>query len=347
MLLLLGGVILRVLESNQLRSKNWLHRSVVLLVTLLVLLSVATPAYAIEDPDSISIESVKVYEGLWESGDMLFLVEYKIMYGSNPDEDPQDTFLLGVWAGAVKGPDRPLDYYYHNFTSVYLTAAQVATFGYTFEDELKVRVAGNPAYFPVLTEGVNMDTATLSAGNWVNGGDLETTRTYLAAWCIILAKVFEASWDITLLTSGDKLNSTGMLKFKEAIPGLDSICPEIFQVYATFPEYDDPAYTPTYEVTLLGRMGPRLEVALNGLGQWLTGKPDMGGLVGGVGLAILFFVLAGRIFVATGSVPTSVVVSIPFLFVGNLIGVLSLTITFVAAFLVLVTFAITFILGRM
>lgn len=328
-------------------SKNWLHRLLVLPVTLLVLLSVATPVYSIVDPDLISIESVRVYEGLWETGDMLFLVEYKDMYAVDPDEDPQDTFLLGVWDGAVKGPDRPLDYYQHNFTSVYMTAAQVAAFGYTFGDELKVRVAGNPVFFPSLVEGTNMKTVTLSGGNWLNGGSLETTREYLAAWCIVLAGVLEDSWSITLLTSSDRLNATGMSKFKEAIPGLDSICPDIFQVYSTFPEYDDPAYTPTYETTLLGRMGPRLEAVLDGLGQWIVGKPDMGGLVGGVGLAILFFVLAGRVFVATGSVPTAVVVSIPFLFVGNIIGVLSLTITFIAAFLVMVTFSVTFILGRL
>lgn len=332
---------------NRLRFRGYLCRLLVLLVAVLVLLSVVTAAYAIVNPDSVSIESIRVYEGLWEEGDMLFLVEYKVMYAVDPEEDPQDTFLLGVWDGDVKGPDRPLDYYQHNFTSVYVTAAQVTAFGYAFEDEFKVRVTGNPVFFPSLVEGTNMKTVTLSGGNWLNGGSLEATREYLAAWCIVLAGDLEDSWSITLLTSGDRLNSTGISKFRETIPGLDSICPDIFQVYTTYPEYEDPTYDPTYEVTLLGRTGPRLEAVLDGLGQWITGKEDMGGLVGGVGLSVMFFVLAGRIFVATGSVPTAIVVSIPFLFVGNIIGVLSLTITFVAAFLVVVVFSVTFILGRL
>ena len=248
---------------------------------------------------------------------------------------------------AVKGPDRPLNWYQHNIISIYLTAAEVTTFGYTLSDELKIRVMGNPAYFPALTEDVNMDTVTLAAANWVNEGSLEGTAEFLAIWCIVLAEVLEASWSLTLLTTGDKLNSLGMITFQDAIPGLDSICPDIFQVYTTYPDYTDPTYTPTYETDLLGRTGARLTAVLEGLGQWITGKAGMGGLVGGVGLAVLFFVLAGRIFIATGSVPIAIVVSIPFLFVGNVIGILSLSITFIAALIVVVLFAVTFILGRM
>lgn len=311
-------------------------------------MGVPTSVFAIGNPTgNMTIESVRVYEGLWETGDMLFVVEYQVEYAPDPEEDPQDTFLVGSWnATGAKGPDRPLDYYQHNFTSIYLTDNQSDNFTYVFEDELKVRVMGNPAYFPVLTEGVNMATVTLATGHWVNEGSLEDTRLYLADWCLTLAGVFEASWGLPLLTSGNKLNSTGMVKFKEAIPGLDGICPQIFQVATSYPEYEEPTYVKTYEETLVGRAGERLELALENLGVWITGKQDMGGLIGGVGLAILFFVLAGRIFIATGSVPTAIAVSIPFLFVGNLIGVLPLSVTFVAAFLVVVTFSITFILGR-
>jgi len=322
-------------------------RLVLLLFILIALVLPTIPVYAVADPDSIGIESVRVYEGLWEAGDMLFVVEYKVMYSSEPSESAENTFLVGVWDGAVKGPDRPLNFYQHNIISIYLTAAEVGIFGYTYGDELKVRVMGNPTYFPVLTEDVNMDTFTLAASFWVNEGSLAATRTFLAYWCVALAEVLEISWGIPLLTTGDRLNTAGMIAFQDAIPGLDSICPEVFQVYTSYPDYTDPAYTPTYETDLLGRTGARLTGVLEGLGQWITGKANMGGLIGGVGLAILFFVLAGRIFIATGSVPIAIVVSIPFLFVGNVIGILSLTITFIAAFIVVVLFAVTFILGRM
>lgn len=309
----------------------------------------AIPVFAIDDPDSISVESVRVFEGLWEEGDMLFIVEHKVMDDPEPTEDPQDTYLSGIWDGEVKGPDRPLDYYQHNFTSVYLTEAEVTNFGYEFEDALSIKVAGNPSYFPSLTEGVNMATFSLSSGHWVNEGSLVSTRLALADWCVTLAETFEASWpgEVVLLTSTDKLNTIGRDKFLEAIPGLDGVCTDLFQVSTSYPEYEEPTYDPAFETTLLGNAGVRLTAVLEGLGKWTTGKEGMGGLVGGVGLAILFFVLAGRIFIATGSVPIAIVVSIPFLFAGNIIGILPLTITFIAAFLVVVMFSVTFILGRL
>ena len=84
-----------------LRVSKWLYKLLVAPVVLLMLLSAATPVYAIDAPDSISVESIRVYEGIWETGDMLFLVEYKVMDDPDPSEDPWDTYLVGVWAGAV------------------------------------------------------------------------------------------------------------------------------------------------------------------------------------------------------------------------------------------------------
>ena len=332
------------------KVKHFLCRlSLLVSFIVLVAFSFVPPAYAtIGNPNSIYIESVKAYRGLWESGDMLFVVEYNLNYTTDPAEHPEDTFLVGIWNGTIKGPDRPLNYYQYNFNSIYLTAAQVASFGYSFNQELKVRIVGNPSYFPTLTEGVNMRTVTLTAGNWNEGSSIAETRLYLADWCIVLAKSLEDAWgNITLLSSGDKLNSVGMVKFKEAIPGLDSICPSIFQVSSAYPEYTEPTYNTTYQDTLTSREGTRLSTALEGLGVWVTGKSGMGSVVGGFGLAILFFVLAGRIFIATHSVPVAIAVSIPFLFVGNVIGILSLTITFIAAFMAILMFGVTFILGRL
>lgn len=323
-----------------------LFRLTVLLLVVVSQLLLVTPVYAIANPDSISVESVKAYVGVWEAGDMLFVVEHRVMYTTEPTEDPSDAFLVGVWKSTVKGPDRPIIDYQHNFLSIYLTLAQVTSFGYVINDELKIRVMGNPSLFGTLTEGVNMRTYTLSAGNWLQGSSMTQTRQYLADWSIILAKVFEVSWTVTLLTSADKLNTTGKMIFEEAIPGLQSICPSIFQVSASYPEMPAAPGAKTFEATLKARAGTRLTTALEDLGEWITGKSGMGVLIGGLGVGLLYFILAGRIFISTGSVPIAVAVSIPFLFVGNLVGILPLTVTFIAAFLVVVTFGLTFILGR-
>ena len=136
------------------------------------------------------------------------------------------------------------------------------------------------------------------------------------------------------------------MKFEEAIPGLQTACPDIFQISASYPDEPAAAGNATFQATLTGQMGDRLSGVLENFGSWIFGKESMGIFVGGIGLAILFFILAGRIFVATGSVPGAIAISIPFLFVGNLIGVLPLVITFIAAFLCVLTFGVLFILGR-
>jgi len=90
-------------------------------------------------------------------------------------------------------------------------------------------------------------------------------------------------------------------------------------------------------------MGNRLTNAMNGFGEWL-GVP--GTIVAGVGCFILYFVLAGRLFVATGSTQAAFALSIPFLLVGSYLGMIPLYIIFAAGFIVILMFGITFILAR-
>ena len=71
-------------------------------LSLCSLLLLSSPVYAISNPDSITIESVRVFQNLWETGDQLYVVEYKVMYDSDPDEDPEDTFLVGVWSDSTQ-----------------------------------------------------------------------------------------------------------------------------------------------------------------------------------------------------------------------------------------------------
>ena len=305
------------------------------------LLVVVTPVYAIDNPGSgnITIESVRLFQNLWETDDKLAVIEYRLMYDPIPDEDSEDTYLVATANMSEIFFSRPVDYYAHNFTSVYMEASDNFTWG----DAYSVKLMGNPSYFDPITEGLNMKTQELSGGHWVSG-DEDTSRAYLGVWSVSIAETLEASWGITLLTSGGRLNSVGALKFKEAIPGLDSIVPDIFAVSQSYPTSENLTTVSTYEDLLKTRTGERLEGALDNLGTFLHVP---GALIGGVGLFVLFFILAGRIFTATGSVSTSIVCAIPFILAGNMVGVLSLSITFVAGLMVIVLFGVVFILGRM
>ena len=321
---------------------------------LLVLLSVVLSVFfsvqlvlAVSDPDSIDLLSIRVYENVYEEGDWLILCEHDVAYSSTPVEAANATFCLVLRNGINITAVGYVVEYNHHIGTIYLDSSSVDNLGLTWGNTTyNVSVMGHPDYFTNLTEGVNMSTTVLTAGYWIEG-ETDESRDYLGNRVIVLAKYLEADWGIDLVNSENELNCEGREEVLKAVLYLDVICPDIFAPCSVIPGYTPPDYDPEYEDTLLSRTGVRLTTALNGLGLWITGKPSMGLLFGGLGLAILYFILAGRIFVATGSVPASIAISIPFLIGGNLVGILPLSITFIAAFFAALSFGVTYIIGRL
>jgi len=198
-------------------------------IALLVLLVVAVPVFAISNPDSIAIQSVKVFQNIFEDGDFLVFVRYDVNYSADPDEPADETFLVNLYDtdGTTLLYQRPLNYYDLNIVSIYLTPAQAS--GLTWEGAHVIKVMGNPSVFGGLTEGINLVSRTLeSSANYVSG-DMDASRGYLGIFCINTARVLQADDDWpTLLTSNDKLNTQGAITFNAAIPGLYSACPSIY-----------------------------------------------------------------------------------------------------------------------
>jgi len=98
-----------------------------------------------------------------------------------------------------------------------------------------------------------------------------------------------------------------------------------------------------YAEELLGNTGNRLRTALENLGEWL-GVPGM--VASSLGVAFLYFALAGRIFVATGSPVAAVVLGFPFILTCVVVGLLQMYLVFIIIFTVVILFGITFILAR-
>ena len=71
-----------------------------------------------------------------------------------------------------------------------------------------------------------------------------------------------------------------------------------------------------------------------------------GSMVAAAGATLLYFILAGRVFVATGSTQAAIVLTIPFLLIGGLLGFIPLSVLFAIGFLIIILFGITFILAR-
>jgi hypothetical protein len=467
--------------------KRLLRLLAVLFLTLLPLVATFTPAYAIINPTSIAINSIRVFQNLWESGDMLFVIDEEVMYALDPTETPENTYFTGLFDGAVLKAQSPLKYYQHSVSSVYLTHAQVDSLVITWGNPYDIRVSGNPSYF-ALAEGTNMRTVAIAVADWVTGTTTQSPG-YLGTWVLGLAEDLEADWQITdptitILTASGKLNATGTAFFLDVIPNLQYICPSIFSASVSYPDMPDYTFTQGYagnltagytylyawvtpasytdvdhawnhpnsafdndtgtyasntltpggvwssrlelnkhsiiytdtirvwcsisavastqeeidldayyndgwkdvflgaidegvyhsytlggnytvsatrmrfnyvgpnpgearvnEVDFWGYSGVNITKAAADLGTFFGGVS--GGMMAGVGLMLVYFILAGRIFVATGSVTAAVVLSIPFILIGNLIGMLPLGVTFAAGMLILVYFGVTFIVAKL
>jgi hypothetical protein len=312
------------------------------LVLAISTLILPTVARAIVDPDQIQIISVKVFQNLWETGDQLYFIEYNVEYATEPTEDAADTYAFQVYssAGTTLLKQTPLNYYQVQIVSLYLTPSESLVWGSSYQ----VRIGGNVAVpFPSGTPEIRR---SLSSTDWI-AGDEDASRTLLGVYILQRAADLENKWlgVITLLTTDDRLNSTGSVTFGEAVPGLIDICPSIFETAAEPMDVTISTTVPTAAQTqMTAAMSARLQTALNDLGAWI-GVP--GEFVGGVGLAIIFFILAGRIFTATNSVTIAMVASIPLILLANMIGLLPIAITWAATIVVIVIFAIVFILGRL
>ena len=304
-----------------------------------MLLLVAFPVFAIDDPDQIEIISVKVFQNLWETGDQLYFVEYNVEYATEPTEDAEDTYVFQIYDGAAMMAQTPLPYYGVHIVSMYMDASSPLVWGTSYA----IRIGGNFSVpFP---SGVPEARRSLSSTDWIEG-DEDASRTLLGNYIIQRAADLEDRWLglLTLLNASNKLDSLGALTFGECIPGLIDICPEIFETATEQLEFTAETTPTALQTGMTNQMSVRLQDALNDLGTFL-GIP--GAFLGGVALAIIFFILAGRIFTATNSVTIAMVASIPLIFLANIIGLLPVAITWAATIVVIVVFAIVFILGRL
>jgi hypothetical protein len=168
----------------------------------------------------------------------------------------------------------------------------------------------------------------------------------LGDYLIQRAADLEDRWGgtITLLTTENKLNSTGSLTFTECIPGLMDICPDIFETSTEQLEFEANTTPTALQTGMTAQMSSRLQGALDDLSSYF-GVPAL--FIGGIAFAIVLFILIGRIFTATQSVTIAVVVSMPLIILANMIGLIPIAITWAAVIIVAVVFGIVFILGRL
>lgn len=218
-------------------------------VLLIIVYCFATPVMAIGNPDSITFgigsnSQYAVYQNVVENGDLLFTALPYIHYTVTPTDYTASqafTFQLISTDGTTVLYQTPIIDYEATIIGIYLTAAQVTASSITYGGAYSLRLAPNPTLFTP-TEGTNQATVGLNLSNW-NTGTLGYTQTLTAsnslrlqmiAWALDLQDLYSPTGGYLVAVSGVYyLNTAGTQIFLAGIPGLDVMCPPLFQVSAS------------------------------------------------------------------------------------------------------------------
>lgn len=310
----------------------------------LVLFSLFFPSSSVEgisNPDGISIQSQRAFRNLAQADDQLFIIEYKVLYAIEPAEDVRVAFYGGIHDGSNFVATKPLLFYGHNFVGIYLDPTQALT----WEGSYDARITGDPVLFGSIIVGLNMASVSFGADDWIDG-TLETTPDNIRSHILTIMTGIEGSRGEILLAPNGLLNEAGGDMVLRLIPRINAWIPTMFGTITSFPTEPTPAFTTTYQAELRTKTGNRLTNAMEQLGETFLGSSSQGFVFGTIGILLLAVSFIGIVFNTVAVSSTTLVLSLPLLYIGVTTGVIPLALALAAFFTVAILFGISFILAR-
>ena len=266
-------------------------------LAVFLLLGLSMPVFAQDAPDSLSItaSSVKAFRNLVETGDFAVVFHWKAFYAdyTTLTVPGSDSIVLRLYSanGTLMATSYPYvfspfeTYGYGDGISAFYFPASANT---TWLQAYEINIAGLPAYFSPIPTPVNY---TMVNNDYSTATTQAEARSDFYNTIIGLCNDFNTIYpDHSLKASTDSgvvLSSDGETYFRGAIPGIQSMCPQLFLVQV---------YTPTamtivpYNTTLADAYTARLEGTdvMRGLDRIGTA---MGGVDGMVIVGVLLFLL--------------------------------------------------------
>jgi len=336
------------------------------LVALLVLAAIpASPVHAIAPPDTgWGIKSYTVYRNYIAADDLLFVLEYDLKYASNPSEAPSDAFNAYITKpGTGIIASRNVDYYDYAFTALYFTSADATALGISWEhgsstptdytDDLEITLEGKfPIPFSTVTAGVNSHTKTLKADNssvWVDG-TLTTTPILVGSKFLAIMEEAERQTGTSFITPTDKgklLNTAGTDVVINILSVARVKSPGAFAYVSALPAIEEATFGRSGQTALENNTPTGLSNSLDTLGTTIFGSSGKGMLIGGIGFILVGISVLGMVFNVTQAVTPSMVLGIPLIMSGVILGVIPMAMAFLVFFFVLLLFGLTFLMSRL
>lgn len=194
----------------------------------------ATPVLAVDQPDSApSVSEVHGNFYLLEENDVLIYGLYDFPYGTIPDDDAGDAYvirLLDTDNATLLGSYLPFPYFDSGYNEGVFALYFSATDNLTVDQAYIIRISQNPAFFddPQSFDFVMQLTA------WTDAATQDDNRAELTLNIIEIARELEDAHDETLIESsvgGTVLSDpTGETYFRQAIYGIQAMAPDLFLV---------------------------------------------------------------------------------------------------------------------
>ena len=256
-----------------------------LIATALTLLFGNTAYAAIATPATYIISQANAYQHNREANDQMFLITLNVDYGTNPDENINEAWLVRILSSDNTEVGRVAPYAYFNdgydtgAIAIYFSAADALI----WEGSYTIELTGNPSLAWAAGDPPKTSTTAIT---WSSYTSIGTTSSELTARVRFLASSFEEDWAtdlIELTSSGNQFTINGEDYFGNAIPYLRQICPNLYSDVIVVADYEERDYTQAQATTAESRWSAEallgftdLAATLGVTRMWVMGIMYMG-----------------------------------------------------------------------
>lgn len=217
-----------------------LIRVAIIMVAALAAVMMPLPVHADQpDPDSVTIDDIHINRSLLHSNDILLYFTPNVAYAAGPDTPIDDAFdfrLIDTDNVTVlfsrEAYDFANDGYGPTLVSFYADNATAPTWG----EEYIIRITGKPSVF----DDPPVYDFPIAASDYTSETTQEANQSEVRANIISIARSLSTSMSVDLLEEtdvGTVLSAYGEEFFRNAIPGLQAMVPDLFQVVIYQPNY--------------------------------------------------------------------------------------------------------------
>ena len=214
----------------------------------------ASPALAIDTPDSLVLDSIYAYRNVLETSDQLYIIHYHINYTVKPSESANTAFFIRFLDGTTElANTTPYPYfedgYYGGAASIYFDASDPNI--PTWSDPYTIQLTCNP--FMVWNPSFLYTDSPITA--WSTATTTAATRLEIASRIIAISSALGIEWnyDLIVLLEGSYYLTTdiGQPYFTAIIDNLALAAPSIIQSESQAPIYKTTPPSITYAPDLL------------------------------------------------------------------------------------------------